>query len=428
MKNVTDDQEILKSLYSGQNTFITGSAGSGKTYLASDFGRSASRTAISATTGVAALTVKGETVHRFLGLGTAARPEHAGKIIGKWGRIKNSTKPWDVAKWNVMKNLDALIIDEVSMLRRDQFELIDVVLSFIKDLPVAFGGVQMILVGDFFQLPPVVTSSDLYKYRDLVNPYCFQSDLWKQGAFESFNLTCNYRQGEGEFLNALEQIRIGNITQEVADLLESRVDINLQIPMEPVKLFSHKENVSNENISCLKKLSGEKYVSEAEFDGKEFDIKILEKECPAEKNLYFCKGAQVMMLTNHPNGYWVNGTMGIIDETNPVSIRLSNGRTITAPLHKWERTQPKVDSKGNITNPVVATMEQYPFKLAYATTIHKSQGLTLDYIDIDLSNCFAPGQAYVALSRAKTLEGLRLRGWNKNSIKTDKRVSKFYGL
>ncbi|KKK89804.1 hypothetical protein LCGC14_2729410, partial [marine sediment metagenome] len=162
MKNVSDDQEILKTLRSGQNTFITGSAGSGKSYIASDFGRSATRATITATTGIAALTVKGETVHRFLGLGITARPEEAGRVIGKWNRIKNSTKPWDIAKWQLMQNLDTLIIDEASMLRRDQFELIDIVLSFIKDLPVVFGGVQMVLVGDFFQLPLVVTVADIH--------------------------------------------------------------------------------------------------------------------------------------------------------------------------------------------------------------------------------------------------------------------------
>jgi len=427
MKNVTDDQEILDAIDNGQNVFITGSAGSGKTYLASEFAKGATNVALTATTGVAALNIGGETIHRFLGLGIASRDFEAGKIIGKWMRIKGSTKPWDVAKWRTMERINTIIIDEVSMLRRDQFELIDIVLSSIKDNPVPFGGVQMILVGDFFQLPPVVTSFEISKHQDLLQPFCFQSQLWEHGGFEAFNLQTNYRQGEGEFLDALEVIRTGNITDDVRALLESRVDIDLEIPMEPVKLFSHKKVVQTENIGCLKKLPGDKLLSTADFEGKEYDVKVLEKECPAESELYFGQDAQVMMLTNDQAGRWVNGTMGIIKSVDPLKIKLSSGEVVELVQHKWERVVHKVMPNGTVSTATVATMTQYPFKLAYATTIHKSQGLTLDYIDIDLTNCFAPGQAYVALSRAKTLEGLRLRGWNTNSIKADPRVVKFYG-
>jgi len=428
MKHVTDDQEVLDALHSGDNVFITGSAGSGKTYLASEFARQSESVALTATTGVAALNLGGETIHRFLGLGIATREFQAGKIIGKWMRIKRSTKSWDVSKWRTIDRIRTIIIDEISMLRRDQFELIDIVLSSIKDNPLPFGGVQMVLVGDFFQLPPVITSWEVSKYPDLLSPFCFQSPLWKQAGFKAFNLKTNYRQGEGEFLDALEIIRTGKNTSETQALLGSRLNANLQIPMEPVKLFSHKDTVQTENIECLKKLPGDKLVSTAEFEGKEYDTKILEKECPAETDLYFGKDAQIMMLTNDPAGRWVNGTMGIIKETDPLKVRLSSGETVVMNPHKWERVEHKVMPNGTISTQTVATMTQYPFKLAYATTIHKSQGLTLDYIDIDLTNCFAPGQAYVALSRAKTLEGLRLRGWSTNSIKADPRVVKFYGV
>ena len=198
MINIEQDA-LFEKLKTGRNIFISGSAGSGKSYIAIKYAKSVHNIALTATTGVAALNIGGETIHRFLGLGIASRDFEAGRIIGKWNSIKKSTKPWDVAKWKIMQNLDAIIIDEVSMLRRDQFELIDIVLSSIMDNPVAFGGIQMILVGDFFQLPPVVTSYDLNKYSDLMSPYCFQSQLWDQAGFESFNLHTNYRQGEGKF-------------------------------------------------------------------------------------------------------------------------------------------------------------------------------------------------------------------------------------
>lgn len=427
MIDIEPDNLLLK-LKNGGNIYIGGSAGSGKSYLVTQFAKSASNIALTATTGIAALNLRGETIHRFLGLGIASRDFEAGRIIGKWNKIKKSTKPWDVAKWKLMQNLDAIVIDEVSMLRRDQFELIDIVLSSIMDNPVAFGGIQMILVGDFFQLPPVVTNYDVNKYPDLMNPYCFQSQLWNQAGFNTFNLQTNYRQGEGDFLDALENIRVGNITDEIRELMKGRVGVDLKIPMEPVKMFSHKNTVQTENIECLKKLPEDKILSTADFEGKKYDVDILEKECPAESKLYFCKDAQIMMLTNDSAGRWVNGTMGIIKNVDPVRIKLSTGETVTINTHKWERTIHKVMPNNTISTGIVATMTQYPFKLSWATTIHRSQGLTLDYVDLDLTKCFAPGQAYVALSRAKTLEGLRLRSWNDNSIKTDPRVKKFYGV
>jgi ATP-dependent DNA helicase PIF1 len=429
MKHVEDSNEILHCIRSGDNVFITGSAGSGKTYLASEFGRTHSGVAITATTGVASLTVNGETIHRLLGLGISSRPFEAAKILGKWDRIKKSTMPWDRNKWALINNINTIVIDEISMLRRDQFELIDIVLSSIRDTPIPFGGVQMVLVGDFFQLPPVVTTYDINKYPDLKDPYCFQSEIWNQSGFESFNLTSNYRQSEGEFLDALELIRVGIVTDEVEDILKSRVNADLNIPMDPVKLFSLKADVSKENLECLKKLPGDKLLSEADFSGKKYDCDILAKECPAETKLYFCVGAQVMMLTNDPAGKWVNGTMGIIRKVSPVQIQLSNGRMVTVEESTWERHVPKINKiNKKVETEKVATMKQYPFTLAWATSQHKSQGLTLDYVEVDLSKCFVPGQAYVALSRCKTLEGLTLRSWDKKYIKADPKVRNFYGL
>lgn len=427
MKYTDNANDVLDAINAGYNVFLTGSAGSGKTFLASQFADVTRNVAVTATTGVAALNLGGETIHRFLGLGIATRPFEAAKIISKWQRIKKSSKPWDQEKWKVLQKTDTIIIDEVSMLRRDQFELIDAVLSSIKENNLPFGGVQMILVGDFLQLPPVVTEYDEKKYPDLVEPYCFQSDVWKYANFQAFNLTTNYRQGEGDFLNALERIRVGKISDPIKKMLDSRIDIDLGVSVSPVRIFTHKMDVSKENLERLKQLPGDKFISEAEYTGKEYDIDILKKECPAEHKLYFCKGAQVMMLTNEPSGKWVNGSMGIIEQTNPVRIRLVSGLLCEIPIMKWERMV-HVVKNGVVETKKVATMEQYPFKLAYATTIHKSQGLTLDYIDLDLSKCFATGQAYVALSRGRELNGITLRSWKVDSIKADDAVLKFYGL
>lgn len=421
-----DQEQALEILKSGVNLFVTGSAGSGKTYLVKKFAKeSRMNVALTATTGIAALNLGGETFHRFLGIGIETRPERAERIIKKILRFKTSSKPWEKAKWNVLSNLDVLVIDEASMLRRDQFELIEILLSVVRDDPRPFGGVQVVLIGDFFQLPPVVTPTQEKTFPDLKNPYCFQSDIWKYGKFYSVNLTTNYRQSDKIFLQMLDNIRIGKITKDVEEIMESRVGVTLNTDIQPIKFFPFKKDVHSENNRCLSNIKEQKFVSSAEYSGKPMETEILKKETPAEDRLYFCKGAQVMMLTNDVNGTWVNGSMGIVKDINPVVIKLANGSVISPDTHTWERITYKLLG-GKWSQEVTATMKQYPFKLAYSTTIHKSQGLTLDFVDLDISSCFVPGQAYVALSRVKTLDGLVLRGWNKETIIADQRVLDFY--
>lgn len=420
------NDNIKQILDSGRNVFITGEAGSGKTYLTSEYAKTSKRNvAITATTGVASLLAGGETIHRFLKLGISTRPEYADKIIGKWEKVKRSSKPWDKNAWKVMQNLDALVIDEVSMLRRDQFELIDVVLSSIYENPLPFGGLQIILVGDLYQLPPVVSSYDLIKFKDLKKPYCFQSELWNSGKFVTVNLSTNYRQSDPEFLEALNKVRVGNIDAKTNDLFSSRLGADLG-GVDPIKIFPLKDNVARENIKSLKDLNKNIFMSEADYKGKDYDVEILKKECPAEDKLYFCEGAQVMMLTNDYEGRWVNGSLGKVLDADPLVIKLYNGNTVRPTLNTWERVEYKANLSGKVEAHTVAEMEQLPIKLAFSSTIHKTQGLTLDYIDVDLNNCFSYGQVYVALSRAKEIKGLRLSGWDKNLVKTDPVVRKFY--
>jgi len=420
--------EATKILDSSVNVFLTGSAGSGKTYLVKEYVHfSKENIALTATTGIAALTMGGETIHRFLKLGIATRPEMAEKIINKWAKIKNSSKPWDVHTWRLMKNLDAIVIDEVSMLRRDQFELIDVVLSSIYDNPRPFGGMRMILVGDFFQLPPVVSSYDLTRFRDLREPYCFQSYLWKQGGLQSINLTTNYRQSEEHFLTALNKIRIGEIDKETDDLIYSCADKDFG-DTNPIKFFPLKVDVARENLECLNTLGEEIYVSEAEYHGKDYDTEILKKECLAEHLLYYCRGAQIIMLTNDFEGRWVNGSLGIIEEVEPITIKLHNGRTVKPATNTWSRTEYKIGLGKRLITKVVAEMYQMPFRLGWSSSIHRSQGLTLKYIDLDLRKCFTYGQVYVALSRVKSLAGLKVCGWDSKIAKVSPEVKKFYGV
>ena len=423
-----DREDAIKALNTGEHIFLTGAAGSGKTYLAKEYAKESKRNvALTATTGIAALNLGGETIHRFLGIGILNRPEQADKIIKRWNKIKVSSTPWDKERWKMMNKLDAIVIDEASMLRRDQFELIEVVLSHIKDSTQPFGGVQMILVGDFFQLPPVVQTYEVKQYPELDSPYCFQSDLWRHCSFKSVNLTTNYRQSDQEFLDVLNKIRIGKIDDQVNEVMQARVDVAFEGPIKPVIIFTHKSDVRNENIRCLKELNNPVFKSEADYSGKDIFVDMLKKNCQAEHELYFCNGAQVMMLTNDPADRWVNGTLGIIQNADPLSIMLSNGNVISPVANAWEKVIHKVVNDKWVSESV-ATMKQLPFKLSWAATVHKTQGLTIDYADIDLQNCFASGQAYVALSRVKTLQGLSLRNWNSRSISADGRVAKFYSI
>lgn len=426
----TDDHEnVLTALNSGVNCFLTGSAGSGKTTLIRRFVDETNRkAAICATTGVAAIQVGGETIHRFLKLGIASRPQESRRILNNWGHIRRSPKPWDRAKWKLIRSVETIIIDEVSMMRRDQFELLDRVLRGLRKRTVPFGGVQIILVGDMCQLPPVVKNEELQLWADLEEPYCFQSETWEEGAFESFNLTSNFRQASGDYLQALQEIRWGIVSDKTDDMLKSRVGAKLDTDIKPVALFTTNKSVEAHNRKHLKRLEAEKHKTKATFTGTSFDIEILKKDCLADEELTYCEGAQVMMLNNDKHSRWVNGTMGLITQCwqDSVKVRLSNGNEPIIEKHQWERRVPEITKEGELEFKITASMEQFPFKLAYGSTIHKAQGLTMDFAEMDLSDAFAPGQSYVALSRARTLEGLTLKGWNRESVFADPAVLDFY--
>lgn len=425
----TDNHEaVLTALDSGVNCFLTGSAGSGKTTLIGRFVKETNRkAAICATTGVAAIQVGGETIHRFLKLGISCRPPEARKILAAWSRIRSSGKPWDRAKWNTLRTIETIVLDEASMMRRDQFELIDRVLRGLRKRNQPFGGIQIILVGDMCQLPPVVKNEELEHFSDLEEPFTFQSKAWDEAGFESFNLTTNFRQGSGQFLTALEEIRWGKVSDETDDMLSSRVKVKLDTDIKPVSLFTTNKSVETHNKKHLAKLKTQKFKNSATFKGKDFDVSILKKDCLADEELLYCEGAQVMMLNNDKNSRWVNGTIGIITRCwdKSVKVLLSNGKEEIIEKHEWERRVPEV-VKDELEFKVTASMEQFPFKLAYASTIHKAQGLTLDFAEMDLREAFAPGQTYVALSRVRSLEGLTLKGWNKKSVFADSAVLDFY--
>jgi ATP-dependent exoDNAse (exonuclease V) alpha subunit len=326
----------------------------------------------------------------------------------------------------VIQHIDAIVIDEVSMLRRDQLELIDKVLRGVRDRDEPFGGVQMVCVGDFFQLPPVVTPMDASTFPDLVRPFCFQSGVWE--GFTDIELTKNWRQSDNHFKHILESIRYGNITPEVRDALDAARSNKPQLNVEPMRLFPYRRDVNAENQTRLAALPGQYRESVAEFDGSPGWGEALKRESPADEILLLKEGAQVMMLVNDQvNGQYVNGSMGVVSSIEPgtVTVALANGNVAVVNKHCWEKVEQVLDGDELVTKHL-AGLYQYPLKLAWASTIHKCQGLTLDAIETDLTGCFTHGQAYVALSRVKSLDGLVLRGWSDETIRASSDVARFY--
>ena len=433
----TDDRELIKhALRGGRNTFVTGSAGSGKTFLAAEFREEEEdlerlEVALTASTGVAAINIGGETIHRFSGIGHCNRTAEIDQVVAMWDQRSRSPKPWHRNKYEALMEADTIVIDEVSMIRRDQLELIDGVLRQTRGrLTSPFGGMQVVLVGDFFQLPPVVTGTESRAFQDLkTKPFCFQSHLWSDADIQGFELTTQFRQSETDFLSALEEIRIGRVSESVHDLFMSRVGAKLDTQLRPVKLYPRRKEVAAENLACVTALKGPFYRRRALFAGPKYEIEALKKEVTAHEVFQFKIGAQVMALVNDMDGAYVNGSMGIITAVSDegVFVEWADGSSCWVANNTWERTVWE-KAGGRMEKRRTASMIQLPLTLAYATTIHKSQGLTLDLVDLDPTGCFTAGQVYVALSRVRTLTGLRLKRWDPSVISADKRVLQFYGV
>lgn len=425
-------EKALALLDEGRNVFLTGGAGTGKTFTIKQWMAQTERqTVLTATTGVAALLLGGITVHRFSGIQIEARPEHIGLVMERWEDKRQNR--WGRQSWDLVRYTDTLVIDEVSMLRADQLQLINLVLKRIRGSEEPFGGIQVVLTGDFFQLPPVVTAFDAKRYPDLSRPFAFQSPAWAEGAFEKVELNVNHRQGAGPWLDILDRLRRGDT--EGVDL-SAAVGRKFDGDVQPVRLFPLRANVDSENRAALDALPGEPLVSEATYQGHPSWQDALRKEAPIDDPLILKPGAQAMLIVNDPgeltemgrvSGRWANGSMCVVREIGDttVTVELVNGEPVCLGEHTWEKVD--YETVGDrVGKKVLASVAQYPLRLAWASTIHKSQGMTLDRAEIDVSGCFAPGQAYVALSRVKTLEGLSLRGWRPGAVTVAPEVKAFY--
>jgi len=389
-------ETALGILKTGRNVYLTGAAGSGKTYVLNEYIKYLRKhnvsIGITASTGIAATHLSGMTIHAWSGIG-----------------IKDFLTEWDIdsmtQKQPLVKRFErtsVLIIDEVSMLRPEMLDMVDQVARAMKRLDVPFGGMQVILSGDFFQLPPIVKGGGEEGFVD-------SSRAWAEGDFRVCYLTEQYRQEGGKLLDILNDIRDGEISIESQESLEERMAKGGTHSEDSIVLHTHNKSVDERNYQELEKLDEEIVEYEMESNGRANLVETLKKNVLAPETLTLKIGARVMFVKNSPDGEYVNGTLGeVVDVTGayPV-VQTNDGKEIIAHPMSWENTD---DGK------VLASVTQVPLRLAWAITVHKSQGMSLDSVEVDLSRAFAPGQGYVALSRSRTLEGLTLHGLNATAL------------
>ncbi len=424
---LTDEFEhALGILDAGGSLFLTGRAGTGKSTLIRHFMATTDRRlVVAAPTGIAALNVDGYTLHRLFGFGTTTGLDDVRHGGYKPGRFATT-----------LANLQTLIVDEASMVRADMFDMIAAALERFGPAPgTPFGGVQVVLVGDLFQLPPVVPDGEAgYLDQHYDTPYFFSAAAFDRDRFPTVALTTVFRQlGDDRMTATLNAIREGVLLEHTRAELNERSDAEFSPPDEEFWLTVAPTNriVAKRNREHLERLTTEEFTATALESG---DLSLFDP--PVERRLRYKVGAQVMLLSNDPAGRWANGSIGRILDVDPpdgaavddvsVTVELRGGSVVDVEPHTWQATRPVVEG-GSLRHEVIGTYTQLPFKLAWAITIHKSQGQTLDRLVVDLTGgAFDYGQVYVALSRCTSLDGLVLtRPVLAKDLRTDRRVVRF---
>ena len=395
----------LKLMQTGENVFLTGSAGAGKTYTLNQYinylkARKVT-VAITASTGIAATHMNGMTIHTWAGIG-----------------IKDALSDDDLKRMKERKylkehleNAQVLVIDEISMLHAKQLNLVNQVLKYFKESDEAFGGIQVIAAGDFFQLPPVGKNDE--KNRD---KFCFMSNAWVEAKFRVCYLTEQHRQDDSALNDILNAIRAQTIQPQHLKALNqtNQQDIGETF----TRLYTHNMDVDNINYQHLNAIEGEAHQFVAVNDGNDKLIETLKSSVRAPEELSLKKYAKVMFVKNNFDMGYINGSLGEVigfedDDTHGIlpKVKLTDGTELVVEPETW--------SVDNDAGKTLASLQQIPLRLAWAITIHKSQGMTLEAAEINLSHTFEKGQGYVALSRLKSIQGLRLLGFNDQALELD---------
>jgi ATP-dependent exoDNAse (exonuclease V) alpha subunit len=392
-----DQALALEVLLSGESALLTGPAGSGKTFVLNEFIRCAKRdgkhVSVTATTGLAATHLNGNTIHSWSGIGIhneISSDFHEGLLQGRKDTIEKT---------------DVLIIDEVSMLHDYRLDMVDEIARKVRKRDEPFGGLQVILCGDFFQLPPI------NRNEGRQGGFVVNSNVWQELDPVICYLTEQHRQNDDEFLDILTALRAGDVRRRHAEALLARSE-PLDPFMDVTELHTTNVDVDSINQAKLEQLPGKRHIYRMATTGKEGYVESLKRSCLAVEDLVLKEGALVMCIKNNPEKRYVNGSLGIVIDfekgTDFPIVELKNGRKITITPDTWELRDG--DKKR-------ASLAQIPLRLAWAITVHKSQGMTLDAARVDLRRAFVEGMGYVALSRVRSLDTLSLAGINQMALK-----------
>ncbi|MFM2423822.1 MAG: hypothetical protein RLZZ70_209 [Candidatus Parcubacteria bacterium] len=394
----------LEVLQTGANVFLTGEPGAGKTYVINQYiawleacGLSV---AVTASTGIAATHIGGMTIHSWSGAGArdTLTQYDLDQIVGRESTVKR------------VKKAHVLVIDEISMLDGKLLDMVDIICRTIRQRKDAFGGLQVIFVGDFFQLPPVTRQGDMMRYA-------FESRAWLEARPLVCYLTEQHRQEDELLLGLLSSIRRNEIDEDHYTLLNEQTDIAYE-GIEPTRLYTHNADVDAVNATKLAELSGSTRTFSMAGRGSKPLLEVLVKNCLSPDTLVLKEDAMVMCTKNNFEAGYVNGTLARVvafdtgADRYPI-IETMEGKRITMVPMSWDVIE---DGK------IKASIEQVPLRLAWAITVHKSQGMSLDAAEVDLSKAFVFGQGYVALSRVRSLAGLKVLGMHPNALQVDPKV------
>ncbi len=396
--------QALDILKTGANVFLSGEPGAGKTYVINQYiawlEDCGIKVAVTASTGIAATHIGGMTIHSWSGVG-------ARDTLTQYDLDQIATREATVKR---VSKAHVLVIDEISMLDGKLLDMVDVICRTIRQRSDAFGGLQVIFVGDFFQLPPVTRTGDMMRYA-------FESRAWLEARPLVCYLTEQHRQEDTLLVSLLSSIRRNEIEDDHYTLLNEQTTIAYE-EIEPTRLYTHNADVDSVNAAKLAALPGRSVVYKMSGRGSKAMIEGLVKNCLSPDTLVLKEDAMVMCTKNNFEAGYVNGTLARVvgfdtDSSQSPIIETADGRRITMTTMSWD-----VIEDGKIR----ASIEQYPLRLAWAITVHKSQGMSLDAAEIDLSRAFVFGQGYVALSRVRSLAGLKVLGMNPNALQVDPKV------
>lgn len=405
-KTLSDDQRaVFTDIENKRNVLITGPAGTGKSYLLRFLKQRYPALVVTASTGIAAINVQGRTIHSWAGLGLGKRTPQA--IANKI--VENNAMAYR------LRNTHMLAIEEISMVSANLLDTLDIVLQLVRENDFPFGGMQLIFLGDFLQLPPVD--------KDEVTTYAFESNAWQNAGVKVHVLNKIFRQENEEFAQALNRIRVGKITKKDLKLIKGRVGMyNKSLETRPVVLHSVNRKVDEHNNKKLGELDGDPVTFMSNDYAQYPNYESLLDSCLAPRVLQLKPKAQVMLIRNLDlEGKLANGSVGevVSVESGKIVVKFYSCKDpVEVDQVTWEVKNDK--------DVVIASRTQYPLKLAWSFSIHKSQGMTIDHLYISMRNMFAYGQGYVALSRAKYIETLYLDRFDLACIQTCPKALKFY--